>query len=268
MKIFVVDGNWYLHRVFYTQKFESANPALSISRRFVSLVCKDALAVKAKTVLVAFDGERVFRYQLDKQYKGNRVGKDEKGVYDHLGFLLEYLARCGLPAIQLSKYEGDDILCSVATQNENVVVGAGDKDGYQYLREGIVMYNSVIKPEPRLITHKDVERIFGVPPHLCLDYQTLVGDKGDNVPSLLGPKTAQKGLVEHGSLKKWLVADKKVRAQLRPDKDRLALNRKLVRLVPDLKVPIKAIKWSSDSELPKAYFEYKQFANAKTRSLF
>jgi DNA polymerase-1 len=43
---------------------------------------------------------------------------------------------------------------------------------------------------------------FGVPPHLMIDYQTLVGDTVDNVPGVakVGPKTAAKWLMEYGSL--------------------------------------------------------------------
>jgi DNA polymerase-1 len=47
-----------------------------------------------------------------------------------------------------------------------------------------------------------VQAEFGVPPHLMLDYQTLVGDAVDNVPgvSKVGPKTAAKWLQEYGTL--------------------------------------------------------------------
>ena len=47
-----------------------------------------------------------------------------------------------------------------------------------------------------------VEAEFGVPAHLMLDYQTLVGDTVDNVPGVpkVGPKTAVKWLQEYGSL--------------------------------------------------------------------
>jgi DNA polymerase-1 len=47
-----------------------------------------------------------------------------------------------------------------------------------------------------------VERKFGIPPSLMVDYLVLVGDTSDNVPGVekVGPKTAVKWLKEYGSL--------------------------------------------------------------------
>lgn len=47
-----------------------------------------------------------------------------------------------------------------------------------------------------------VEKKFGIPPSLIIDYLTLIGDKVDNVPGVekVGPKTAVKWLQEYGSL--------------------------------------------------------------------
>jgi DNA polymerase-1 len=47
-----------------------------------------------------------------------------------------------------------------------------------------------------------VEKKFGIPPSLMVDYLTLVGDTSDNVPGVekVGPKTAVKWLTQYGTL--------------------------------------------------------------------
>lgn len=286
-RIFAVDGNWYLHRIFHTQSFEPKDPAATMARRLVGLICKDAIAVKAKRVLVAFDGPNVFRYKLYSQYKANRKNKDtgvdlihnkdglvaERSPYEHLEAILVYLADCGIPCVQQSKYEADDILCSVATQNANVVCGNKDKDAFQYvLRPDISLYDSSFKekgqPKPRTITMDDVEAVFGVSADLALDLQTLIGDGVDNIPTLMPRSKAIKGLKQWGSIKSWLENDNDFRALMIDKKSTLLLNRQLVRLKNDIRVGIPAIRWNRHPDMVTSYIQYRDFCNPKSKGLF
>lgn len=285
--LFVIDGNFYLHRIFHTQSFESKDPATSMARRLVGLICKDAIAVKAKRLLVAFDGPNVFRYKLYSQYKANRKNKDtepdlihnkdglvaDSSPYEHLAFIRTYLADCGIPCVQMSQYEADDILCSVATQNRNVVVGNKDKDAFQYLlRPDISLYDSSFKekgqPKPRTILMDDVEAIFGVGPGLALDLQTLTGDGIDNIPQIVSRAKAIKGLKQWGSIKNWLENDDQFKALLVKNKPVLMLNRKLVRLKNDIRVEIPMIKWNRHPDMVTSYVQFRDFCNPKSKGLF
>lgn len=265
MTILACDGNWILHRAFHTQVYESKDPAGDIARKFVSMICKDALLVKAKQILIAFDGARVFRHKLYKGYKASRH-KEGPSPYDSLGGLLEYLAYCGLPHVQMLEYEADDVLCSVATQNPKVVISCKDKDAYQYVRPGVRLLDGSNKPEPRILTHNDIESVFGVPPSLCLDLQTLMGDPMDDVPCLVTRAKAIKGLKRWGSLKAWINGDREFKKSL--DFEQLKLNRKLVRLVPDLKVCPEVPKWNKGQDMTLAYVKWKDFSNPRSKGLF
>lgn len=286
MKIAVADGNWMLHRIFHTQ-VESKDPARMISSRLLSLVCKDALAVKSKKLLVAFDGPNVFRHKLADSYKSNRDKNKEDldlihnkdglnaddGPYKYLPEIMVYFADAGIPVVQFSEYEADDVLASVAYQNDSVALMSRDKDMYQTLREGVTQYDSAFKvkgqPAPRTITHKDVESIFGVPANLCVDLQTLTGDGVDNVPRLVRKDVAIRGLLKHGSLQEWLKQDKEFAEKMKANKVQLNLNRKLVKLVTDIKVDLPDIKWcDATNKLPSVYFQYKDFCNPKSKGLF
>ena len=279
-KLFVVDGNFYWHRIFRTQPASAASfpahaQASLLSSRFLGMVCKDALAVRARRVVVVFDGADVFRYSIFPDYKASRgefkkgMTNDSDSVYEHLNALLTFLADKGIPVLQMPQYEADDVLASYAHQFENVVLGSRDKDAYQTLREGVSLYDSAFKvnnlPAPRTILHTQVEKLFGVPPSLCVDLQTLTGDKIDNVPTLVTRAKAIKGLLAHGGLKQWLLNDEGFRKSI--ERSALQLNRRLVKLVHDLPVAVFPIKWNT-LNMPQAYANLHHFCNPKSKGLF
>lgn len=271
MKTFAVDGNWYLHRIWHTQPDAAKDLTNLLTRRFLGLICRDAMATKRDNLVVAFDGDKVFRFDIYPGYKGER-GEGSK-VYDYLDALTTYLAAAGIQVIHLQKYEADDVLCTIAAQGP-VVIGARDKDAYQYLDAGIELYDSSFKvsgkPSPKFIRHRDIPSLLGgLSARQSLDYQTLIGDKIDCVPQIVTPAKARKGLLKHGSLQAWLSNDAEFKAELKAVKDKLTLNRKLVKLVADLPIKVKPIKWNSDLErFPQAYADYKAFCNPKSKGLF
>lgn len=266
-----VDGNWVLHRAFHTQNYEAQDPGAIIMRNFVSMVSKDAILAKANHVLVAFDGARIFRHQLVSDYKANRpVSDDGRSPYDYLDGLLTYLGECGIPYRQHHKYEGDDVLCTLSHVTDGkLFVSTKDKDTYQFVTPNVTLIDSTAKPEPRILKYDDIEAKFGVPPELALDLQTLTGDSMDNVPQLVSRAAAIKGLQKWGSLKKWLAGDRAFRRSMHDQQEQLRLNRKLVRLIPDVpdveaSVPI----WNKSKEMCNAYIAWRDFANPKSRGLF
>jgi DNA polymerase-1 len=99
--------------------------------------------------------------------------------------------------------EADDVIATLAVtaakQGVNVLVSSGDKDLSQLVNEHITIMDTM-NGKKRDVAGVTAE--FGVPPHLMIDYQTLVGDTVDNVPGVakVGPKTAAKWLAEYGSL--------------------------------------------------------------------
>lgn len=270
-----VDGNWILHRAYFTTPDHVQDRGRVICKKFVSMVCKDALANKATEILVAFDGARIFRYKLYPEYKANRGGDHDSTPYDYLEGLQAYLGELGIASLQVTQYEADDILCSLAhnvaassTGPTYTVMLAKDKDAYQYIGERVFLYDSSAKPEPKFIKAWDVERRMGLHPSQCLDYQTLVGDKIDNIPQLVSPAKALQGLQQWGTLKAWLKGDPVLRKNLSERKDELTLNRKLVSLVADIEkaVPRKPV-WADNTEVT-SYVQWKDFCNPKSKGLF
>lgn len=283
-----IDGNWYLHRAYSIAG--EHDPLDQVAKLFVSMVCRDAMRTRCKRILVAFDGDDIFRYKLDPLYKANRKDKEPtKGsgnkagavdttskIYTHsLPHLVKVLDILGIKWVQKRDLEADDVLASTADHATYIfVVGTKDKDGYQILRPGVSIHDSTAKPEPRTITHKDAEKSKGVPCSKMVMYQTLLGDKIDNIPGFdgLGPKKVQAICLAHDSIKAWYkVADEKDRKFLVRNAERLKLNRKLVLLVRDQPEEPAMVPKDSPSRWPLApnsLHDYVQFLYPKTRGLF
>lgn len=265
------DGNWYLHRIFHTSP-ESA--AESICSRFIGLVCADALALRATKILVAFDGPRIFRYKLYKPYKANRA--KSSGVYDSLGRLLEYLSYLSIPTIQLAQYEADDVLASLATSFHPITLCTRDKDMFQCLSSSkIRLYDSAAKPRPEVRDRMSIEVHTGLKPELHRQYQALIGDKIDNIPSLMGPATAKKGLKTYGSISNWAASSAPMKVFLNKNREQVMTNRKLVTLVNNIQAvteydwkTVPKLQVDTSMRISKAYYQYIEFLHPKSRSLF
>ena len=289
--IFVVDGNFYLHRVYYTIKPIRRTVAQALCYSFVALVCKDALFCKADRVLVAFDGAEVFRYKVWPQYKANRSDNKSEGVvregfsdiYSYLPELLAHLADIGLPFIQPRIYEADDVLCSAAIQYKqqgfNVFCGTKDKDAYQYLSDGIKLVDSSAKYKngehyTKLIGASDIKSIKGVTADKMLMYQTLIGDKIDNIPSILTPTKARVLIANYASINEAIQSDEF--SYLKKQALDLKRNRKLVKMIADVELPepnalkIRRVSLDDDTRyhLPAPYFDLVEFRSPRTVSLF
>jgi hypothetical protein len=105
-RIFIADGNGYMHRAFAT--LNSHRPtAVAFPFHLASMICKDATAVKAKHLLVAFDGPDNFRYGVYDGYKSARREKQgivgggpassTTGIYSYLGAIKNYFLHAGIP---------------------------------------------------------------------------------------------------------------------------------------------------------------------------
>ena len=290
-KLFVVDGNWYLHRAYYTinPKHRRVEDALTYS--FISMICKDAGKTGCNHLLVAFDGPEVFRYKLYPEYKANRseskTGKEIregfKDVYEYLPFVLQTLTQIGITWIQPRCFEADDVLASAVSsylnQVSHIYCGTKDKDAYQYLNENVSLYDSSFKIngeiKPKEIGVEDVPKLKGVLASQMRDYQCLVGDAIDNVPRVLHPNKAKILLKKYVTIQSALKS-KEYRELLLPNLERLKLNAKLVTLRKDVELPalasLKIHRKDLDDDLrqflPKNYFLFLDQASPRTKGLF
>jgi 5'-3' exonuclease len=300
-KIFVVDSNWYIYRAFSVLKNKMHRPMEeALPYALLGMICNDAIAVGADYVIAAFDGPKVFRYKIYPEYKANRTGKigiadsdaenaedgttDKDRMYACLPYVFQLFDKVGLSYYVPKIYEADDVLCSIARKyggDYKVICGTQDKDAYQYLTDYVWLYDSSAKgkdgkKKPKWIRPKDAEKIKGVKIRQMVAYQTMIGDKGDNVQPIkdMSPAKVKKILKEHGSIKRWGLSHKDNARFLTVHSVKIALNRKLVTLVDTAYPPGDIAEWKLTKQKPKdrwlgaGYHELHNFMYPKTKGLF
>ena len=159
--------------------------------------------VPATHIACIFDAAGpTFRDTLYADYKAQRnpMPDDLRAQIAPIHHIVQLL---GWPVLSVPGVEADDVIGTLAVTAErlgwNVVISSGDKDLAQLVTPHIRIIDT-LSGKTRDVAGVQAE--FGVPPHLMIDLQTLVGDAVDNVPGVpkVGPKIAAQWLNEHGSL--------------------------------------------------------------------
>jgi len=201
-------------------------------------------------LLCAFDlpGD-TFRDERYAEYKADRSEMPED-LQPQIPNIRRVLEAMGIPCLECPGYEADDVLATVARTAEQegmqCYVVTSDKDCRQLITDRVKIYNirkGSVFDAPALM------EAWGVRPDQVVDFQSLVGDKVDNVPGvpLIGPKIAAELLQKYETLDQVLdhaeeVSGKKRRENLMNGRESAMLSRDLVRLVDD--VPV-AIDWNA-----------------------
>ena len=208
--LLLVDGSSYLYRAFFAGGGDMSitladgtvqkTGAIRIIINMMQALRKE---VVADYVACVFDAKGpTFRDTIYPQYKAHRDPMPDD-LRSQIAPIHEVVRLLGWAVLDVPGVEADDVIGTLAVtaarQGIEVVVSSGDKDLAQLVNEHITIIDTMNNKRRDLA---GVEAEFGVPAHLMLDYQTLVGDTVDNVPGVekVGPKTAVKWLKEYGSL--------------------------------------------------------------------
>ncbi|HPM06095.1 MAG TPA: DNA polymerase I [Treponemataceae bacterium] len=195
----------------------------------------------------SFDSrEPTFRHLMYEEYKANRQ-KTPEDLHAQVPIIEEILESLGFPILRVSGVEADDIIASLcghcSSQKRQCRILSSDKDLMQLIND----YTRMLSPDKTEVwSEVDEEAVlekWGVPPHLMLDFLSLVGDSSDNVKGVagVGEKTALKLLTEYGSLDKILENAEKIPGAIGKKvvagKDDALFARKLIALKNDVDVP-------------------------------
>lgn len=133
------------------------------------------------------------------EYKQNR--KDApKEMLLQIPIALEWLQKMGFTCVEMSGFEADDIIASLATLSPyKTRIYSKDKDFNQLLSDKIALFDG--KTE---FLAKDCVEKYGILPSQFTDYQGIVGDSSDNYKGIkgIGSKNAKELLQQLGSLEK------------------------------------------------------------------
>ncbi|HUW36448.1 MAG TPA: DNA polymerase I [Rhodocyclaceae bacterium] len=252
--LILVDGSSYLYRAFHAMpdlRNRAGEPTgavygvLNMLRRLpIDYKAADGIDYRA----VVFDAKgKTFRDDWYPEYKAHRPP-----MPDDLVRQIEPLHQCiralGWPLLMEDGVEADDVIGTLAraaaAAGIDCVISTGDKDLAQLVCPRVRLVNTMSN---ETLDEAGVEKKFGVPPRLIVDYLALTGDAADGVPGVakVGPKTAVKWLSEYGSLDGVIEHAQQIGGavgeNLRRALDFLPLGRRLLTVACDLQLPERVI---------------------------
>lgn len=184
-----------------------------------------------------------FRHDLYDAYKADRSEMPEDLV-PQIPKIEQLLSALAVPVIGKPGYEADDVLATIAKvcdeRGLRCLLVTGDKDCRQLITKNVLIYNIRKNLE---FGSAELYGDWGIRPDQVVDFQSLVGDKVDNVPGvpLIGPKIARELLETYGTLDDILANAANVKGAKRSQNlqnhaDDARMSRDLVRL--DANVPV------------------------------
>ena len=253
--LLLADGHNLLFRMFYgmpdhfrTREGVRYNAVYG----FLNAMAAVMYALNPTHALVLFDtADCGDRRSLDADYKANRpdwseVPPDEL-PFSQIPAVCLALDTCGIPHAYARGCEADDLIAAYALsagEECRVRILSTDRDYWQLIGERItvVRYQNGMCDEA---TPDTVMRTYGVRPDQFADWKCLVGDPSDNIAGApgVGPKTAAALLAQFGTLDSLFdlleeIPRPKIRDAVRDSRERLLLNRRLIRLEGSAPLPL------------------------------
>ncbi len=243
---YLIDGSAYIHRAFHAiaglanSRGMPTNAVFGFTRMLIKLM-EDR---RPEYAAMVFDARGpTFRHRLYAAYKATRPPMPEE-LAVQIPFIKEVTAAYRLPVVELTGYEADDVIGTLArrmaAEGFAVVMVTGDKDFVQLVGE----QTSIWDPMKDAVTDLDAVRTrMGIEPAQMVDVMGLSGDTADNIPGVpgIGPKTALDLIRSHGSLETLYanlasVARPKLREKLAAYREQAFLSRRLAAI--DTRTPV------------------------------
>ena len=254
----LIDGSGFIFRAYH------AIPPLTSSRGvptnavlgFTNMLLKALREHSPTHVAMVFDvSRRSFRTELDPAYKAQRPEPPDDLV-PQFPLVRDVARALSVPILEREGFEADDIIATLASHARGhgweVVIVTGDKDFGQLVDDRVRLYDPMAEARGQggWSGPAEVEARMGVPPSQVIEYQSLLGDKVDNVPGLpgVGEVTAAALIRHFGSVEAMLArpeeipqvvkrGGEKLKEKILAGAERLRLNRKLVTLDAHMALP-------------------------------
>lgn len=257
-KFIIIDANAVLHRSFHALPPLSTKKGMLVNAvyGFVTTLLKAMREFKPDYIAVAFDRKApTFRHDEYEQYKAKRV-KAPQEFYDQIPLAHQVLDALRIPVFEMDKYEADDIIGTMAAENEkkdveNIIV-TGDMDTLQLIDDHTKVY-TLRRGLSDTVTYDEslVKQRYGLVPSQMIDFKAIAGDPSDNIPGVkgIGEKGAIDLLKEYKTLEGIYEAiDKKAdKVKIKPrnlkllkeQKKEAFMSKKLATIVRDVPVKFK-----------------------------
>jgi len=261
-RLLVIDAHSLIHRAYHalpplsTPDGQPIQAVYGMARLLLAL-----LREGPDYVIAAGDAPgRTFRKELDEAYKAHRAPMPDD-LRVQIGEAKELFERFGIPLLELSGFEADDVIATVTdrfrgTKGLRIEICSSDSDLLQLVEGKSVVARTLRKgiTDTAVLDHDGVIAKFGVTPEQIPDYKALVGDTSDNVPGVrgIGPKTAALLLAEQPGVEELLAHRDdlpKLDARLEDDGTQLRASLVLTTLRRDVPVEVPPLADLARSEL-------------------
>jgi DNA polymerase-1 len=243
--VYIVDAHSLIFQVFHalpemsSPQGEQVGAVFGFTRDMLYLMEEK----KPNALICAFDlPGPTFRDQIYDAYKADR-SEMPADLVTQIPKIERVLEGMAIPVLTCEGYEADDVLATLARicdeQGANCYIVSGDKDCRQLITDRVAVFNI---RKNQVFDAAALRDEWGVAPDQVVDFQSLVGDKVDNVPGVpgIGAKTAQQLLETYGTLDNLLEHASEVPGakgkKLAECREQALLSRQLVRL--DTQVPV------------------------------
>ena len=253
MKLMTLDGNSLAYRAFFALPTDMATASGQVTNAvfgFASMLSNLLKEHRPDGIVVVFDRpEPTFRHLAVPEYKAQREAAPDI-LRQQLGVIRELLDALGVHTIDMSGFEGDDLIATIARQGKeagnDVLIVTGDRDSYQLVCDPHVkvLYNKRGVSDYAIYDEAGILERTGVHPNRYVEYAALRGDPSDNLEGTpgVGEKTAAKLVNSHESLVDIFDnASKqtpKLRASLEESRERVLRNASIMVLKDDLEVAL------------------------------
>ena len=253
MTLMTLDGNSLAYRAFFALPTDMATASGQVTNAvfgFASMLSNLLKEHRPDGIVVVFDRpEPTFRHLAVPEYKAQREAAPDI-LRQQLGVIRELLDALGVHTIDMSGFEGDDLIATIARRGKeagnDVLIVTGDRDSYQLVCDPHVrvLYNKRGVSDYAIYDEAGILERTGVHPNRYVEYAALRGDPSDNLEGTpgVGEKTAAKLVNSHVSLEDIFDnASKqtpKLRASLEESRDRVLRNASIMVLRDDLDITL------------------------------
>lgn len=247
--LLVVDGYSLLFRAFYSTSMLTTSDGRPTNalHGFASMLFALIEQHRPDCMVIALDAhEKTFRHEEFEAYKGTR-DETPDALVQQLIYSRTFFAGLGIPALELSGFEADDVVGTLSKRAEEqgyrTLIVSGDLDALQLVDHAV----TVIAPkrgvsEVAVYDPEAVQERYGFGPEFVPDYKALVGDTSDNIPGVpgIGDKSATKLIQQFGPVEAIMdrieEVEEKFRKKLLPALDQIPKSKRLATIVRDIPV--------------------------------
>ncbi|MCL1809395.1 MAG: DNA polymerase I [Clostridiales bacterium] len=252
-RLVVIDGNSLLNRAYYAMQKPMMTKGGLYTQGvygFLNMLAKIQKDYEHGYIVVSFDRKApTFRHAEYAEYKAGRK-KMPPELAMQLPLLKEVLSAMNIKILEIDGYEADDIIGTVVKKAESAglcpLVITGDKDELQLASD----MTSIIITKKGITDFETYDRAamiekYGFTPEQFIDYKGLMGDQSDNIPGIpgVGEKTAQKLLIEHGSVEAIVespekIQNEKLRSKVVENSQLALMSKRLATINTNVPIPI------------------------------